>query len=252
MTLNKSIIVSILSMSLLIGCSSAPEEVTISNKTTVQEQYESAKELLESGAYFQASEILAELDSRYPFGPHSHQIQLDLIYAYYKMAKSAQAIASIDRFIRLNPTHQNIAYVHYMRGLVNYQMAQNAFQELFGIERFDRDISKLREAFNDFKTVIVDHPTSKYANDAKQRMVYLKDFMAKTEIAAAEYYIERSAWAAAANRAKYVLETFSDTHQIERALEIMVESYGELELDTLRANTLATLKTNFPNNPLVN
>lgn len=247
MTVKHTLLAATLLLTGLIGCSSSPDEIDISEKTSLQSEYEKAKKNLESGAYFPASEILSGLDSRYPFGPHSHQVQLDLIYVYYKMGKSAQAIAAIDRFLRLNPNHQNLDYVLYIRGLVNIQMAQNAFQEAFGIDRHDRDVSTLRSAFNDFKQIIQEYPESKYVSDAQQRMVYLKNFMAKTEIAVAEYYIERQAFAAAASRAKYVLETFPDSAQLQRSLEIMVLSYEELKLDDLKTNAEKVLDKNFPN-----
>ncbi len=240
---------------LLIGtlsaCSGTPEDgIEISDKTSVQEQYERAKAQLESGAYFNASEVLSALDSHYPFGPYSHQIQIDLIYAYYKSNKLAQAIASIERFMRLNPTHQSIDYVQYMKGLVNAQMARNGLQEFAGVERHDRDMSKIREAFSDFRKLITNHPNSKYVADSKQRLIFLKDFMAKSEIAVADYYISRSAYAAAANRAKYVLEVFEDSQQVERALEIMVESYSALKLPDLKADALSVLQLNYPKNKL--
>ncbi|AWB67306.1 outer membrane protein assembly factor BamD [Saccharobesus litoralis] len=231
----------------LVACSSSPDEIIIEEKSSLQAEYEKAKTFLEGGAYFPASEILNALDSQFPFGPHSHQVQLDLIYVNYKMSKSAQALASIDRFLRMNPNHQNIDYVHYLRGLVNIQLAKNAFQEAFGIERYDRDVKTIGEAFSDFSTIVNDHPDSKYAADARQRMVYLKDFMAKTEIAAAEYYIARQAYAAAANRAKRVVETFGETNQVAKALDIMVISYEELGLEPLKQNAQKVLKLNYPN-----
>jgi outer membrane protein assembly factor BamD len=68
------------------------------------------------------------LDNRYPFGPYSQQVQLDLIYAYYKNADLPLAQAAIDRFMRLNPTHPNIDYVMYMRGLTNMALDDSALQ----------------------------------------------------------------------------------------------------------------------------
>lgn len=252
MNFKHTLIASSLALTVLAGCSSAPDEVVVAEQSAVESQYLEAKALLIEGNYVRAAEILSALDASFPFGPYSHQIQLDLIYSYYKTDNTSQALASIDRFLKLNPTHTDIDYVYYMRGLTNLKAAKNALQEMVGIERFDRDITEHREAFNDFNKIVIDFPESKYAKDARQRMIYTKNFIAKSELAVAEYYMRRSAYVAAANRAKYVLENLGDTDQVENALEMMLVSYDQLELTELYDNTYQVLKLNYPDNPLVN
>ena len=99
----------------LAGCSGSKEEVP---DNPPNEIYATAQQKLQDGNWRQAITQLEALDNRYPFGPYSQQVQLDLIYAYYKNADLPLAQAAIDRFIRLNPTHPNIDYVMYMRGLI--------------------------------------------------------------------------------------------------------------------------------------
>jgi outer membrane protein assembly factor BamD len=214
--------------------------------------YNTAKESLTNGNYSRAGELLATLDSRYPFGPLSHQVQLDLIYAYYKSGKEDQAVATIDRFVRLNPNHSDVDYALYMRGLVNQQLEDNTFQSMFGIERSDRDPTKTREAFADFKRLIEEYPESKYVSDARQRMVYLKNRLAKYELMIASYYLKRDAYIAAANRGKYVVEFYPDSSEVQNALELMVFCYEELGMQTLKDNTLKVLKQNFPSSDALN
>ncbi|WP_016957281.1 outer membrane protein assembly factor BamD [Catenovulum sp. SX2] len=252
MNLKHSLIVGALALNVLAGCSNTPDEIVVAEQSAVEAQYNEAKDLLLQGNYVRAAEILSALDASFPFGPYSHQIQLDLIYSYYKTDNTAQALASIDRFLKLNPTHTDIDYVYYMRGLTNTKAAQNALQEMVGIERFDRDITEHREAFNDFNTIINQYPHSKYAKDARQRMIFIKDFIAKSELAVAQYYMKRGSYVAAANRAQYVLENLGDTQQVEKALEMMLESYHQLKLTDLYNNTYQVLKLNYPDNPMVN
>jgi outer membrane protein assembly factor BamD len=125
------------------------------------------------------------------------------------------------------------------------------FQELFNVDRSDRDPSKSREAFEDFRRLIEKHPDSKYASDAKQRMLHIKDRLARYEIAVARFYMRREAWVAAANRGRYVLEHFPDTQQVKPALEIMVSSYDQLGLDELRTNAIKTLRINYPESEFI-
>jgi outer membrane protein assembly factor BamD len=229
----------------LSGCSSSPEDEVIENRGA-QDLYEQGKGALERGNFNGAIAALSALDSSFPFGPYSHQVQLDLIYAYYKTGDTDQALASIDRFIRLNPNHANNDYAIYMRGLTNMDADKNLFQKLARIDRSDRDPTKSRDAFEDFRRLLEKYPESRYINDAKKRMIHIKNRLARYEIAVARYYIKRKAFVAAANRGKYVLENFKDSTHTQEALEIMVESYEKLGLDDLKQNALQTLLLNYP------
>ncbi|MCJ8274432.1 MAG: outer membrane protein assembly factor BamD, partial [Psychrosphaera sp.] len=143
----------------LTACSSQPDVSAenesydiIKPKRTALTMYKDAKRTMDDGLYNRAIQLFNELDSLFPFGPMSKQIQLDLIYAYYKSLKNAQAVASIDRFIRLNPSDKDLDYVYFMRGLVNMGSADNLFQDFFGIDRADKSLEQSREAFQNFKT----------------------------------------------------------------------------------------------------
>lgn len=245
-------LLSILLAALITACSSSPddEELALANKGA-EALYEDAKNAMKIGNYSNASAILSALDSRYPFGPFSNQVQLDLIFSYYKSGKYDEALATIDRFTRLNPNHSDVDYAYYMRGLVNMEFDRNFFQDFFDMDRADRDTSKAREAFNDFENLIAKFPESKYAADAKKRMVYIKDRLARYEIAIARYYIKREAYIAAANRGQYVLEYYSDTVHVQEALEIMVECYDSLGLQELKDNAMQMLRINYPNSELL-
>ncbi|MGQ8365041.1 outer membrane protein assembly factor BamD [Glaciecola sp. 1036] len=236
----------------LAGCTSSEEE----ERELVANQgasalYQQAKRNMDLGNFTAAAEILSTIDSRFPFGQLSHQVQLDLIYAYYKTGNREQTLATIDRFIRLNPNHSDVDYAMYMRGLVNMESDNNLFQDLFNVDRGDRDPSASREAFEDFRRLLEKLPDSKYADDAKQRMVAIKDRLARHEISVARFYMRREAWVAAANRGRYVLEYFADTAQVQPALEIMVESYDQIGLEQLKQNALKTLKLNYPDSDFI-
>src|SRR5690554_4121769 len=138
----------------LSACSSSPEEIDTSRLTEVEAGYARAKQAMAGGNFNSAVQVLQALNTRFPFGPLTHQIQLDLIYAYYKTADIDKALASIDRFTRLNPNHQSVDYALYMRGLTNQRAAENFFQEFVGIDRSDRDPSKAREAFDDYAELV--------------------------------------------------------------------------------------------------
>ncbi len=245
---NLSRLACVSTLMVLAACSSSPDEQDpVLKNAGPQALYDRAKEQLTTGNYNAAVQTLSALDSRYPFGPLSHQVQLDLIFAYYKTGNAEQAIATIDRFIRLNPNHSDVDFALHMRGLVNLDADKNLFQEFFNIDRADRDTSRARQAFDDFRTLIQKFPDSRYAADAKLRMLAIKDRLAKHELSIAKYYMKRQAWVAAANRGQYVVETYPDTPHVKEALLIMIECYDQLNMQELKQNATATLLLNYPN-----
>lgn len=238
------VVVSTAMLSTLVACTSSPDELERVPDRSPQALYKEAKKSLNEGLYSRAITSLSDLESRYPFGPLSRQVQLDLIFAYYKSGQLSQALPNIDRFIKLNPNHPQLDYVHYMRGLVNMETGGNAFQEFFGIDSADKDMVATRDAFNDFKTLITRYPNSKYNDDAKQRMAQLLDKLARHEIIIASYYMRRNAYVAAINRCKYVLEYYQQSSALKPALEILVEAYDKLGLVELKAEAEQVLAAN--------
>ncbi|MEQ9723217.1 outer membrane protein assembly factor BamD [Yersinia alsatica] len=212
----------------LTGCSSNKDVVP---DNPPSELYATAQQKLQDGNFKGAITQLEALDNRYPFGPYSQQVQLDLIYAYYKSADLPLAQASIDRFMRLNPTHPNIDYVLYMRGLTDMALDDSALQGFFGIDRSDRDPQHAKAAFRDFNQLIQSYPNSQYATDAQKRLMFLKDRLAKHELAIAQYYTKRGAYVAVVNRVEQMLRDYPDTQATRDALPLMENAYKQLQLN---------------------
>ncbi|WP_163938304.1 outer membrane protein assembly factor BamD [Paraferrimonas sp. SM1919] len=240
------------SIALLVGtmsaCSSTPDkdEIKISDRSPIA-IYKDAREAMELGNYSKGIRTLEALESRYPFGPHKEQVKLDLIYAYYKLDDAASAIAKIDAFMDNNPSHPDLDYAQYMRGLVNMQADRYMFHDMFGVDRTDRDPENSNQAFKDFEILIKNYPNSEYVHDAKQRMVHLRNRLADYSLRVARYYLEMDAHAAAANRAQLVLEKFSQSPARKEALEIMLECYEALGQQQLAEHIKQVIALNHAN-----
>ncbi|NLS54071.1 outer membrane protein assembly factor BamD [Hafnia alvei] len=221
----------------LAGCSSSKDAVPDNPPSEI---YATAQQKLQDGNFKAAITQLEALDNRYPFGPYSQQVQLDLIYAYYKSADLPMAQASIDRFMRLNPTHPNIDYVLYMRGLTDMALDDSALQGFFGVDRSDRDPEHARQAFRDFSQLVQRYPNSQYSADATKRLVYLKDRLAKYELSVAQYYTKRGAYVAVVNRVETMLRNYPDTQATRDALPLMENAYKQMNL-TAQANKVAKI-----------
>lgn len=231
----------LLAASLLVGCSSSEQVVP---DVPPSELYSDAQSSLQIGNWQSAIEKLEALDSRYPFGAYSDQAQLDLIYAYYKNDDLALALATIQRFMRLNPTHEKSDWVLYMNGLTHMAQDSNFMQGLFNIDRSDRDPEPVKAAFADFKKLLQRYPNTPYAADARQRLVALKNRLAEYDLASADFYLRRGAWIAAIKRTQELQKTYPDTKAARKSLKIQRDAYKELGLEESVKRTEALMKLN--------
>ena len=234
-------------LALTAACSSKQPEVD-ENLSEV-ELYQQAQADLDNRSYTQAIAKLKALESRYPFGRYAEQAQLELIYAYYKNAEPEAAKSSAERFIRLHPQHANVDYAYYLKGLASFDQDRGLLARFLPLDMTKRDPGAARDSYNEFAQLTSRYPTSRYAPDAKQRMIYLRNLLAAYEIHVARYYLTRQAYVAAGNRGRYVVENFQETPSVGDGLAIMTEAYQRLSLDDLAATSLEALKLNYPDHP---
>lgn len=232
---------------LLIAACSSKKPVE-ENLSEIQ-LYQKAQQSLDSNNYSLAIDTLKALDSRYPFGRFADQTQLDLIYANYQMNEPDAARDAADRFIRLHPEHANIDYAYYMRGLTSFNRDRGFLGRFLPLDMTKRDPGAARDSYNEFAQLTSRFPNSRYAPDAKQRMIYLRNLLAAYDIHVAHYYLTRGAYVAAANRGRHVVEDYQETPSVGDGLAVMVEAYRRLGLDDLADTALETLKLNYPDHP---
>ncbi len=245
-------IVAILGLiTLVAGCALATDSKDKTEDWPAGKIYTTGKKALDSGDYEIALSYFETLEARYPFGRHAQQAQLDIAYSHYKQSEPDSAIAIIDRFIRSYPRHSHLDYAYYLRGLANFSRDRRFMDRIFRSDPSHRDPGSAQQAFNDFETLAIRFPKSRYAEDARQRMVYLRNNLADHEIHVADYYMRRGAYVAAANRAKYVVENYQQTPAVPDALEILVEAYTILSMGELKDSAMRVLRLNYPDHPLI-
>ncbi|MEO6227985.1 MAG: outer membrane protein assembly factor BamD [Thermomonas sp.] len=215
----------------------------------VSQLYDRAHEKMEKGSWSSASEIFTRLIAQYPYGAYTEQALMEQAYADYKAGKQDDAVSGIDRFIRTYPTHKNIAYMYYLRGLSN--MARNTvfLSKAFKLDMSNRDLQSPQQAYSDFSTVATRYPNSAYAADARQRMVFLRNEFARFELNTGLYYLRRSAWVAAAERGTYLLETYPQSEYQNDAVALLGESYTRMGNTVLAADARRVLEQNDPKHP---
>ncbi len=231
------------------GCSLLPDQVDQTSEWSANQLYSAAKKELNSKNYEKAIELFEKLEARFPFGRYAQQAQLEIAYAYYKYDEPESAIAAADHFIKIYPRHPNVDYAWYIRGLTNYNRGKTFVDKFLPQDASQRDTRSMRKAFDDFARLATKYPESRYAKDAAQRMIYLRNNMARYEMHVADYYMRRGAYIAALNRGRYVVENYQRTPAIADALVIMVQANRKLGMDDLAADSLKVLGLNYPDHP---
>ena len=230
---------------LLLTACGPVKEVDITADWDVEKLFRNARSEMNKGNYQTAIDRYEILESRFPFGHYATQAQLDIAYAYFKFSEPDSAIAAVERFIKLNPRHETTDYAHYLRGLINFNRGGSVVDVLVERDLSDFDRNILLMAHDDFQLVIRKYPDSAYARDAKQRIVYLRNELARSDLKIARYYATRSAWVATANRTRTIIQNFEGTTSIKSALELQLQAYQELGLDDLATDTQRIIDLNF-------
>jgi outer membrane protein assembly factor BamD len=236
----------------LSACSLLPEQVDETKNWSATKLYDEARDEMAGGHYEAAIKLFEKLESNYPFGTYAAQAQMEIAYAHYKAQDQPQALAAVERFIRLHPNHETVDYMYYLRGLINFNDQLGFMSFIYSQDPTERDPKATREAFAAFKALVDKFPNSKYAPDAVARMNYLINAMATYEVHVANYYFRRGAYLAALNRAQGAVTDYSGSPAREEALFIMQRSYDKMGMFDLRDDTQRVLLHNYPNSRFLN
>lgn len=228
----------------LTGCGIFGKEIDETEGWSAAKLYSEAASELDSGSYKRAIELYQKLEARYPFGRYAMQAQLDVAYAHYRAEEPEDALAAADRFIRLYPQNPYVDYAYYLKGIVNYNRSVGFLDRFIPTDASQRDPGSALDAFKDFAILVERFPNSRYAEDARQRMIYLRSNLAMNEVHVARYYMKRGAYLAAANRANHVIQHYQRTSAVDDALEVLIDAYRALGKDDLAADTKRVLDLN--------
>jgi outer membrane protein assembly factor BamD len=230
---------------MLVACGSTPQDEFAN--IPADKLYADAKDDAAEGNYELAIKKLEKVEARASGTLLSQQAQIDLAYAYFRTGEKAQALAKLDRFIRLHPTSPALDYAFYLQGLVNFNENLGLFGKLSRQDLAERDQQASRDAYESFKQVVDRFPQSRYAEDARLRMNHIVNSLAAGEVHVARYYLRRGAYLAAANRAQQAVKEYNQSPAVEEGLYIMAQAYDKLGLVQLRDDAMRVLRQSFPN-----
>ena len=230
----------------IAGCGLFPEVKDETANWSAEKLYDEAHTMMVTGNYTRAVKLFDTLEGRFPYGRHAQQAILEGAYSNYRLNEVPAAVAACDRFIRTYPNHPNVDYAYYLKGLVNFREDQGLFGYVIEQDLSERDPKLSRESYAAFKDLVARFPNSRYAEDSLQRMRYLTNALAMYEIHVSQYYYNRGAYLAAANRAQLALTNYPQTPANEDALIMLVYSYEKLGMPQLRDDAQRVLQSTYP------
>ena len=239
---NKFNILLLLIAFVIVGCNSDGPEIEQPEKI----YYDQAQKRMNAKNYYGAIESLEAIENRYPFGKYAEQAQVELIYAHFMNSETEASHSAAEKFIRLHPRHPNIDYAYFMKGLSSYTRDREFLTRVSDTDLSNRDVSGAKESFAELTEFLTRFPDSQYAPYAKQRNVYLRNMIAKSELAAADYYLTIDAYVAAIRRANYVIENIPNSSENYRALKILEVSYEALGYTSLLEDLKVVININYP------
>ncbi len=189
-----------------------------------EELYIRARRDLDSADFAGAIEGYDILSTRHPFSDYTTQGELERIYSLYRNFDPDKALSSADRFLREHPRHPAVDYVHYLKGLTNFNRDESPLN-ILPVDDTKSDVTSQRRAFDDFALLLQKYPGSAYASDAYSRMIFIRNRLATHELHVVDFYVRRGAYVAAAKRAEQIIGLYPSTPASYRALEVLSECY---------------------------
>jgi outer membrane protein assembly factor BamD len=242
-------IASVALAALLAGCSSTDVDPTAG--WSPNKIYSEARDEASSGSFDKAIPLYEKLEGRAAGTAIAQQAQLEKAYAQYKSGEKAQAIATLDRFVKLHPASEGVDYALYLKGLVNFNENLGLFSWVSKQDLSERDQKAAKDSFESFRELSTRFPESKYTPDAEKRMRYIVNSLAQYEVHVARYYYERGAYVAAVNRAQSAISDYKEVPAQEDALYILMLSYERLNMADMAADTKRVLEASYPNTRLL-
>ncbi len=234
-------------LALVAGCSSTSGNVDPTAGWSAERLYSQSRTDMSAGSWSDARKNLEALEARYPFGIYAQQALIDQAYVNWKDEEPEQAKAAIDRFMQQYPNHPGTDYMLYLKGMITFTPPSAILSNITRQDPSERDPKGLRESYEAFNELIKRYPDSRYTPDARKRVAWLVNTIAENEVHVAQYYYERGAYVAAANRAQKVVTDFEGAPIVEKALYLMMISYQKLDLPKLADDAKRVLDKNFPN-----
>ena len=221
---------------MLAACAGTDNEIEVMQP--LNEIYENAYAEFNDENYEAAAQEFTKAENQYPSSPWAADALVMAAYSYYMDGDFAGAILAADRFMRFHPGHPDVPYVLYLRGMCYYRQVSDVRREP-GMSAY---------ALQQFQQLVDRFPNSKYAKNAENKIIILKNYIAGKVMYSARNDMARKNWPSAISRLQSVIQTAQETVMTPEALYRLTECYTAIGLPEQARGYAEMLRTNFPDN----
>ena len=186
----------------------------------VQEAYKEGMEALNSGDVLYAAKKFNEAEILFPQAKSAPQSALMAAYSYYTQDYYGDAIAELERFLKVYPTHKDLKYVYYLLAICYYEQIVDE----------KKDLQSIVNAKKNFNLILKNYPNTEYAMDAEFKIDLINDILAAKEMYLGRYYFDKKKWIPAINRFREIIDNYDTTIYAEEALHRLVEVHYTIGL----------------------
>ena len=209
---------------ILVSCSKEEVRKSIIKEKSldlqVLETYQEGMNFLEEGDALYAAKKFNEAELLFPQSKWAPKSALMAAYAYYSQDYQNDAIAELERFLKVYPKYKNLDYVYYLLGVSYYEQIVDE----------KKDLQSIILAKKYFEIVIRDYQNTSYALDSEFKVDLINDILAAKEMYIGRFYFEKKKWIPAINRFRIILDDYDTTIYVEEALHRLVEVHYTIGL----------------------
>ncbi|MBO7052990.1 MAG: outer membrane protein assembly factor BamD [Alphaproteobacteria bacterium] len=231
----KKLVLCVCVCGMLAGCGGTEE---IAPERPLEDIYQSAYQEFNKKNYEEAAELFQIAESQYPASPWAADALVMMAYTRYMDKDFAGSILAIDRYMRFHPGHKDVPYMMYLRGMDYYRQVSDV----------RRDPGMSVYALQSFQQLVERFPKSEYAENAKNKILILKNYIAGKVMYAARSDMQNKNWTSAITRFQSVVTTAQETVMTPEAMFRLTECYNAIGLPEQATGYADMLKKNFPDN----
>jgi outer membrane protein assembly factor BamD len=187
----------------------------------VLEAYSEGLDSLKGGDVLFAAKKFNEAEMLFPQSEWAPKSALMAAYSYYSQDYLEDAIAELDRFLRVYPLSKDRDYALYLLANAHYEKIIDE----------TKDLQSILLAKKNFNRVLKQFPQTEYALDSEFKLDLINDILASKEMYIGRYYFDQKKWIPAINRFRTVVDDYDTTIYVEEALHRLVEVHYTIGLN---------------------
>ena len=222
-----------------ISCSKDKVKKSVINEKNLDAQvfeaYQKGMDSLEAGDVLFAAKKFNEAEILFPQSEWAPKSALMAAYSYYTQDYYKDAVAELERFIRIYPYYKDLDYAYYLMAISHYEQIVDE----------KKDLQSIVNAKKNFSLLIKDYPNTEYALDAEFKLDLINDILASKEMYLGRYYLQKKKWIPAINRFRTIIDKYDTTIYTEEALHRLVEVYYIIGLESEAEKYAKLLSYNY-------